>query len=98
MNFLNLDKENRLIKYFIIFGLSYIGNVPLIELKDKVQKIEGNDEIPILQSNRTKEEALSALEVLGYPRRQSEKVIDNILQSTPDSSIEEVIKIALNKL
>tara|TARA_B110000977_G_scaffold45801_1_gene62249 strand:- start:2331 stop:2912 length:582 start_codon:yes stop_codon:yes gene_type:complete len=70
----------------------------LIELKDKVQKIEENDEIPILQSNRTKEEALSALEVLGYPRRQSEKVIDNILQSTPDSSIEEVIKIALNKL
>jgi Holliday junction DNA helicase RuvA len=70
----------------------------LIELKDKVQKIEGNDEIPILQSNRTKEEALSALEVLGYPRRQSEKVIDNILQSTPDSSLEEVIKIALNKL
>ena len=70
----------------------------LIELKDKVQKIEGTDEIPILQSNRTKEEALSALEVLGYPRRQSEKVIDNILQSTPDSSLEEVIKIALNKL
>ena len=70
----------------------------LIELKDKVQKIEGNDQIPILRSNRTKEEALSALEVLGYPRRQSEKIIDNILQSTPDSSIEEVIKIALNKL
>ena len=70
----------------------------LIELKDKVQEIEGNDEIPVLQSNRTKEETLSALEVLGYPRRQSEKVVDNILQSTPDSSIEELIKIALNKL
>ena len=70
----------------------------LIELKDKVQKIEGNDEIPVLQSTRTKEETLSALEVLGYPRRQSEKVVDNILQSTPDSSIEELIKIALNKL
>jgi len=70
----------------------------LIELKDKVQKIEGNDEIPVLQSNRIKEETLSALEVLGYPRRQSEKVVDNILQSTPDSSIEELIKIALNKL
>ena len=70
----------------------------LIELKDKVLKIEGNDEIPVLQSNRTKEETLSALEVLGYPRRQSEKVVDNILQSTPDSSIEELIKIALNKL
>ena len=70
----------------------------LIELKDKVQKTEGIDDIPILQSNRIKEETLSALEVLGYPRKQSEKVIDNILQSTPNSSIEELIKIALNKL
>ena len=70
----------------------------LIELKDKVQKTEGIDDIPVLQSNRIKEETLPALEVLGYPRKQSEKVIDNILQSTPNSSIEELIKIALNKL
>tara|TARA_B100000767_G_scaffold262628_1_gene275491 strand:+ start:13950 stop:14531 length:582 start_codon:yes stop_codon:yes gene_type:complete len=70
----------------------------LIELKDKVQKTEGIDDIPVLQSNRIKEETLSALEVLGYPRKHSEKVIDNILQSTPNSSIEELIKIALNKL
>ena len=70
----------------------------LIELKDKVQKTEGIDDIPVLQSNRIKEETLSALEVLGYPRKQSVKVIDNILQSTPNSSIEELIKIALNKL
>jgi Holliday junction DNA helicase RuvA len=70
----------------------------LIELKDKVQKTEGINDIPVLQSNRIKEETLSALEVLGYPRKQSEKVIDNILQSTPNSSIEELIKIALNKL
>ena len=70
----------------------------LIELKDKVQKTEGIDDIPVLQSNRIKEETLLALEVLGYPRKQSEKVIDNILQSTPNSSIEELIKIALNKL
>jgi Holliday junction DNA helicase RuvA len=70
----------------------------LIELKDKVQKTEGIDDIPVLQSNRIKEETLSALEVLGYPRKQSEKVIDNILHSTPNSSIEELIKIALNKL
>jgi len=70
----------------------------LIELKDKVQKTEGIDDIPVLESNRIKEETLSALEVLGYPRKQSVKVIDNILQSTPNSSIEELIKIALNKL
>jgi Holliday junction DNA helicase RuvA len=70
----------------------------LIELKDKIQNVAGMDEIPILKSNTIKEETLSALEVLGYPRRQAEKVIDNIIQSAPDSSVEGLIKQALNKL
>ena len=70
----------------------------LIELKDKIQNVAGMDEIPALKSNTIKEETLSALEVLGYPRRQAEKVIDNIIQSAPDSSVEELIKQALNKL
>lgn len=70
----------------------------LIELKDKIQNVAGMDEIPILKSNTIKEETLSALEVLGYPRRQAEKVIDNIIQSAPESSVEELIKQALNKL
>ena len=70
----------------------------LIELKDKIQTIAGLDEIPVVKNNTIKEETLSALEVLGYPRRQAEKVIDNILQSAPESSVEELIKQALNKL
>jgi Holliday junction DNA helicase RuvA len=70
----------------------------LIELKDKIQNEAGMDEIPSLKSNTIKEETLSALEVLGYPRRQAEKVIDNIIQSAPESSVEELIKQALNKL
>ena len=70
----------------------------LIELKDKVQKIEGFDENLQSKSNTIKEETLSALEVLGYSRRQTEKVIDHIIQSHPESSIEELIKSALNKL
>lgn len=70
----------------------------LIELKDKVQKIQGFDENLQSKSNTIKEETLSALEVLGYSRRQTEKVIDNIIQSHPESSIEELIKSALNKL
>ncbi|MBT7654027.1 MAG: Holliday junction branch migration protein RuvA, partial [Flavobacteriaceae bacterium] len=49
-------------------------------------------------NNTIKEEALSALEVLGYSRKQSEKVIDNAIQSAPDSSVEDLIKAALNKL
>ena len=70
----------------------------LIELKDKILTVAGMDEIPAFKSNTIKEETLSALEVLGYPRRQTEKVIDNILQSAPDNSVEELIKQALNKL
>jgi Holliday junction DNA helicase RuvA len=70
----------------------------LIELKDKIQNEAGMDEIPSPKSNTIKEETLSALEVLGYPRRQAEKVIDNIIQSAPESSVEELIKQALNKL
>jgi Holliday junction DNA helicase RuvA len=70
----------------------------LIELKDKIQNVAGMEEISASRSNTTKEETLSALEVLGYPRRQAEKVIDNIIQSTPESSVEALIKQALNKL
>jgi len=70
----------------------------LIELKDKIQNVAGMEEIPVLKSNTIKEETLSALEVLGYPRRQAEKVIDKIIQSAPDSSVEALIKQALNKL
>jgi len=70
----------------------------LIELKDKMLQLYESEEIPSIKNNTIKEEALSALEVLGYPRRQAEKVIDNAIQSSPESSVEELIKAALNKL
>ena len=56
------------------------------------------EEIQIFGNNTIKDEALSALEVLGYTRRQSERILDTIIQSAPDSSVEELIKEALNKL
>ena len=70
----------------------------LIELKDKIQNVGGMEEIRSFKSNTIKEETLSALEVLGYSRKQAEKVIDNIIQGAPESSVEELIKQALNKL
>ncbi|MDG1022695.1 MAG: Holliday junction branch migration protein RuvA [Flavobacteriaceae bacterium] len=69
----------------------------LIELKDKMMNLFEGEEIHSFANNTIKEEALSALEVLGYPRKQSEKVIDNVIQSAPESSVEELIKAALNK-
>ena len=70
----------------------------LIELRDKMMNLFDGEEIQALSNNTIKEEALSALEVLGYSRKQSEKVIDNVIQSSPDSSVEGLIKAALNKL
>ncbi len=70
----------------------------IIELKDKIKILQGTDEIPVFKSNTIKEETLSALEVLGYSRKASEKVVDKLIQGDPDSTVEELIKYALNKL
>jgi len=70
----------------------------IIDLKDKIVSLYGIDEIPGIKSNTIKDEALSALEVLGYTRKASGKIVDNIIQSAPESSVEELIKAALNKL
>jgi len=70
----------------------------LIELKDKMLNLFEGEEIQPFSNNTIQEEALSALEVLGYSRKQSERVIDNIIQSSPESTVEGLIKAALNKL
>jgi len=70
----------------------------IIELKDKIKNLQGVDEIYQKSNNTNKEETLSALEVLGYSRRNSEKVIDNLIQGDPERSVETLIKLALNKL
>ena len=70
----------------------------LIELKDKMLNLQVEGEIQNFGNNTIKDEALSALEVLGYTRKQSERILDSIIQSAPESSVEELIKEALNKL
>lgn len=70
----------------------------ILDLKDKVLKVMGDDEVFVSQNNTNKEEALSALETLGYNRRQSGKVVDKILKDDPDSTVESIIKLALKKL
>ena len=70
----------------------------IIELKDKIKTLQGTEEIPLFESNTIKEETLSALEVLGYSRKASEKVVDKLIQGDPNSTVEELIKSALNKL
>lgn len=70
----------------------------ILDLKDKVLKVLGDDEVLVSQNNTNKEEALSALEILGYNRRQAGKVVDRILKDDPDATVESIIKLALKKL
>ncbi|WP_299155929.1 Holliday junction branch migration protein RuvA [uncultured Tenacibaculum sp.] len=70
----------------------------IVDLKDKMLKTFDLDEVSVVQNNTNKEEALSALEVLGFARKQADKVIGNILKETPDASVEKLIKQALKNL
>jgi len=63
-----------------------------------VLKVYGIDEVSINQSNTNKSEALSALEVLGFNKKQSEKVIEKLLSQQPDANVEKLIKDALKNL
>ena len=70
----------------------------IVELKDKILKVQNMDEVSLPSNNTTKEEALSALEVLGFNRRQSEKVVDRVLSQESSLSVEDIIKQALKNL
>ncbi|WP_457618442.1 Holliday junction branch migration protein RuvA [Lutibacter sp.] len=70
----------------------------LLDLKDKILKTFVIDEVFFAESNTNKNEALSALEVLGFNKKQSEKVLDKILLENKMSSVEILIKKALKNL
>ena len=70
----------------------------IVDLKDKMLKTFDLDEVSIAKDNTNKEEALSALEVLGFARKQADKVVTNILKETPNASVEHLIKMALKNL
>jgi Holliday junction DNA helicase RuvA len=70
----------------------------ILDLKDKVLKVYDIDEVSVSSNNTNKDEALSALEVLGYTRRQSEKIVDKVLQQDASLSVENIIKLALKNL
>ncbi len=70
----------------------------IIDLKDKILKAYNIDEVSVSQSNTNKDEALSALETLGFNRKQAEKAIDRVLKTTPKETVENIIKQALKNL
>jgi holliday junction ATP-dependent DNA helicase ruvA len=71
----------------------------VLDLKDKMLKLQDFEEVHFNTLNTNKEEALAALEVLGFVRKQAEKVVDTIIKSDSEElSVEEIIKQALKRL
>ena len=70
----------------------------IVDLKDKIMKTYDMNEVSVHTNNTHKDEALSALEVLGFNRKQSEKIVNNIVKENPDASIEKIIKLSLKIL
>ncbi|HBS53740.1 MAG TPA: Holliday junction branch migration protein RuvA [Flavobacterium sp.] len=70
----------------------------ILDLQDKVLKLYDLDEVSMILNNTNRDEALSALEVLGFVRKTSEKVVEKIIKEDPDASVESIIKKALKSL
>ena len=70
----------------------------IVDLKDKILKTFNIDEVSLNINNTNKEEALSALEVLGINKKSSVKLVNKIVLENPDISAESIIKETLNKL
>ncbi len=71
----------------------------IVDLKDKVQKFGNSEEnISVLADNKIKDEALSALEVLGISKKMSEKLADRFMKQEPEISVEDLVKQILKNI
>ena len=70
----------------------------IIDLKDKLGKVGESTQIFSGTDNTVREEALSALVMLGFGKSETVKVLDKLLSSEPDLGVEELVKTALKRL
>jgi Holliday junction DNA helicase RuvA len=70
----------------------------VVDLKDKLGKQSGTGEIFAFTDNTKREEALSALVMLGFGKSAVAKVLDSIIRKEKNLTVEEMIKRALKSL
>jgi len=70
----------------------------IIDLKDKLGKHGASDEIFAFADNTRREEALSALVMLGFAKSAVSKVLDKIIREEKNLTVEDMIKRALKNL
>jgi Holliday junction DNA helicase RuvA len=70
----------------------------IVDLKDKVSEVNTSSENLTFSNNTNRTEALSALETLGYSKKQVEKIVARIVKMEPEASVEFILKQALKNL
>jgi Holliday junction DNA helicase RuvA len=70
----------------------------IVDLKDKLGKQAGSGEIFTFADNTRREEALSALVMLGFAKSAVSKVLDKIVRQEMNLTVEDIIKRALKNL
>ena len=70
----------------------------IVDLKDKVMKTDYAEEVVGAVDNTMKNEALSALVILGFSKNAASKALDKLLKQTPEASVEVLIREALKLL
>lgn len=70
----------------------------IIDLKDKMGEFYAEDVNSLPVKNKSRIEALSALEVLGIPKKSAEKVMDKLLSQQPDADVETLVKETLKNI
>jgi len=92
----------------LIQGIKGIGKMTaqriIVDLRDKIVALGITDEIPAggtmvaPVNNQVKDEAVSALTMLGFSPAPTQKVVVQILQGQPDLPVEQVVKLALKQI
>jgi Holliday junction DNA helicase RuvA len=70
----------------------------IVDLKDKLGKQAGTGEIFAFSDNTNRDEALSALVMLGFAKSAVMKVLDKIIREERSLTVEEMIRKALKNL
>ncbi len=70
----------------------------IVDLKDKLGKHTGSGEIFAFADNTKRDEALSALVMLGFAKSTVSKVLDKIIKDEKNLTVEDIIKRALKNM
>jgi len=72
----------------------------ILELKDKVLALEGAEDLVTNTTvkGQNGEEAIAALEVLGFTRKSVQKIVDKLIIADSQMSVEDLIKNTLNAI